>query len=70
MSQDKKVNVVPCSGIGKTYGTVKRPAADKASALLDQVKIYNVVPGESEGAYLAMLQQEYDAFCAEKELVR
>ena len=27
MSQDKKVNVVPCSGIGKTYGTVSREAA-------------------------------------------
>jgi uncharacterized metal-binding protein len=27
MSQNKKVVVVPCSGIGKTYGTVSREAA-------------------------------------------
>lgn len=27
MKQDKKVIVVPCSGIGKTYGTVSREAA-------------------------------------------
>lgn len=27
MSTDKKVVVVPCSGIGKTYGTVSREAA-------------------------------------------
>jgi uncharacterized metal-binding protein len=27
MSQDKKVVIVPCSGIGKTYGTVSREAA-------------------------------------------
>jgi uncharacterized metal-binding protein len=27
MNQDKKVIIVPCSGIGKTYGTVSREAA-------------------------------------------
>lgn len=27
MKQDKKVVIVPCSGIGKTYGTVSREAA-------------------------------------------
>ena len=27
MNQDRKVIVVPCSGIGKTYGTVSREAA-------------------------------------------
>lgn len=27
MSQSKKVVIVPCSGIGKTYGTVSREAA-------------------------------------------
>ena len=27
MSQTKRVVVVPCSGIGKTYGTVGREAA-------------------------------------------
>ena len=27
MNQDKKVVIVPCSGIGKTYGTVSREAA-------------------------------------------
>jgi uncharacterized metal-binding protein len=45
----------------------KRPAAATAGALLDQVKVYNPVPEELEAAYLEMLQQEYAAFCAEKE---
>jgi uncharacterized metal-binding protein len=27
MTQDKKIAIVPCSGIGKTYGTVSREAA-------------------------------------------
>ena len=27
MNQDRKVIIVPCSGIGKTYGTVSREAA-------------------------------------------
>ena len=27
MSEDRKVVIVPCSGIGKTYGTVSREAA-------------------------------------------
>ena len=27
MNQDKKIIIVPCSGIGKTYGTVSREAA-------------------------------------------
>jgi hypothetical protein len=48
----------------------KGPTAETASALLEQVKIYNPVPEELEAAYLEMLQQEYGAFCAEKELVK
>jgi len=27
MSDEKKIVIVPCSGIGKTYGTVSREAA-------------------------------------------
>lgn len=46
----------------------KRPTAETANALLEQVKIYNPVPDELETAYLEMLQQEYAGFCAEKEL--
>ncbi len=47
----------------------KRPSAGTASALLEQVKIYNPVPDDLEAAYLDMLRQEYAAFCGEKELV-
>jgi uncharacterized metal-binding protein len=47
----------------------KLPTADTASALLEQVKIYNPVPGELEVVYLEMLQREYRVFCGEKELV-
>lgn len=46
-----------------------QPTAETASALLDQVKIYNQVPEELETVYLDALQQEYAAFCAEKEPV-
>ena len=45
----------------------KQPTAETASALLEQVKIYNSVPGELEIAYLEMLQREFGTFCAEKE---
>ena len=47
----------------------KQPTAKTASELLEQIKIYNQVPGELEAAYLELLQQEYAAFCAEKEPV-
>jgi hypothetical protein len=46
-----------------------QPTAETASALLDQVKIYNQVPEELETVYLDALQQEYAAFCAETESV-
>jgi uncharacterized metal-binding protein len=46
-----------------------RPTAATASALLEQVKIYNAVPDDLEGIYLDMLQREYAAFCGEKEPV-
>lgn len=45
----------------------KPPTAGTASALLDQVKIYNQVPGDLEAAYLSALQRAYADFCAEKE---
>lgn len=45
----------------------KQPTPGTASALLEQVKIYNQVPGNLEAAYLRILQQAYADFCAEKE---
>lgn len=47
----------------------KPPTTETASALLEQVKIYNPIPDALEAAYLEILQQEYAAFCAEKEPV-
>ena len=47
----------------------KQPTAGTASALLEQVKIYNPVPKELEAVYLEILQREYADFCGEKELV-
>ena len=46
----------------------KQPSAETAAALLDQVKIYNLVPEKSEAAYLETVGLEYDAFLAEKEI--
>lgn len=46
-----------------------QPTAETASALLEQVRIYNQVPEELETVYLDALQQEYAAFWAEKEPV-
>lgn len=43
------------------------PTTETASTLLDQVKIYNIVPDELDASYLDMLQQEYRVFCAEKK---
>lgn len=37
-----------------------------ARELLDMVKIYNPVPAEQEASYLATLEREYAAFCAQK----
>jgi uncharacterized metal-binding protein len=45
----------------------KLPTDETASALLEQVKIYNPVPNESEIDYIEMLQREYGAFYNEKE---
>lgn len=47
----------------------KQPTVETAGDLLEQVKIYNQVPEEMETDYLTVLQQEYAAFCAEKEPV-
>jgi uncharacterized metal-binding protein len=47
----------------------KQPTAGTASALLEQVKIYNPVPKELEAVYLEILQREYADFCGEKEPV-
>lgn len=46
----------------------KQPSAETATALLDQVKIYNPVPEGSEAAYLETVGLEYDAFLADKEI--
>jgi uncharacterized metal-binding protein len=47
MKQDKKVVVVPCSGIGKTYGTVSREAAYEV--------IENLRPEQAQLVALALL---------------
>jgi len=41
MTQDKKIAIVPCSGIGKTYGTVSREAAYEVIEILrpEQTKL-------------------------------
>jgi uncharacterized metal-binding protein len=47
----------------------EQPTAEPARALLEQVKIYNLVPDGLEATYLKMLQYEYALFRAEKEPV-
>jgi uncharacterized metal-binding protein len=47
----------------------KRPTVETAGTLLEQVKIYNLVPEELESSYLAVLRQEYATYCAEREPV-
>jgi uncharacterized metal-binding protein len=41
----------------------KRPSPQTAVELLEQVKIYNPVPADSETAYEEVLEQEYTLFC-------
>ncbi len=43
----------------------KIPSESTARELLDTTKIYNAVPAEQEGAYLAALLREYTAYCEE-----
>jgi len=45
----------------------KQPTAETASALLEQVKIYNQIPEKLEATYLDVLQRAYASFYAEKE---
>jgi len=45
----------------------KQPTTETACALLEQVKIYNLVPPEFEMEYQEMLQREYALFCDKKE---
>lgn len=47
--------------------TGKGPSAAVAGELLEQVKIYNPVPGDQEMVYLEMIGQEYARFCDQKE---
>lgn len=44
----------------------KAPGNGVARELLDMVKVYNPVPAEQEASYLATLEREYAAFCAQK----
>jgi uncharacterized metal-binding protein len=44
----------------------KRPSPQTAVELLEQVKIYNPVPADSETAYEAVLEREYTLFCREE----
>ncbi|HTP11696.1 MAG TPA: putative zinc-binding protein [Anaerolineae bacterium] len=46
------------------HGVGRLPSDQVTRELLDMVKIYNVVPAEQEADYLAMLEQEYAAYCA------
>ncbi len=53
MNEGKKVVIVPCSGIGKTYGTVSREAAyqvteDDRPALTQLVPLSLLVLGDDE----------------------
>ncbi len=41
----------------------KAPSESVTRELLDATKVYNPVPADQEGAYLAMLLREYTAFC-------
>jgi uncharacterized metal-binding protein len=50
-------------------GAGRLPSETRARELLDTVKIYNPVPEGLEEQYLAVLLQEYTAFC-EKEIAR
>jgi len=45
----------------------KRPSAGVAGDLLEQVKIYNPVPGDQEIVYREMIGREYARFCDQKE---
>jgi uncharacterized metal-binding protein len=47
--------------------TGKGPSAAVAGELLEQVKIYNPVPGDQEMVYLEMIGREYARFCDQKE---
>ena len=44
----------------------KRPSSETTAELMEQVKIYNTVPPEAEGAYQKMLAREYALFCDEE----
>ena len=46
----------------------KLPSPATAQELLAQVALYNQVPTDEEGAYLAALEREYAAFCRRLEI--
>ncbi len=49
----------------------KSPSAEIAADLLEQVKIYNVIPDAEEEAYLDMLSREFALYCGQqKEALR
>jgi uncharacterized metal-binding protein len=47
----------------------KRPSAQTTTELLEQARIYNVIPPEAGDLYAAVLAREYSAFCTEVETV-
>jgi uncharacterized metal-binding protein len=44
----------------------KRPSPETNAELLEQLRIYNPVPPEAEGAYREMLGREYALYCGEE----
>jgi hypothetical protein len=45
----------------------KGPSTEVAGEILEQVKIYNPVPGDQEIVYQEMIGREYTRFCDQKE---
>jgi hypothetical protein len=45
----------------------KGPSVEVAGEILEQVKIYNPVPGDQEIVYQEMIGREYARFCDQKE---
>ena len=68
---DEAVTLIALPAIFEQFQQAGRqPAPETTTDLLEQVKIYNPVPEETEAAYRAILTREYAAFWGDKEPVR
>ncbi len=66
--EGQEITLVALPLIFQQFREIGKAPGDKVSReLLEVVKIYNEVPTESEGAYTAMLTQEYADFCEQQE---